>query len=88
MLALRASTPVVITVSACAVLLTMGAAGRLSHSELWLRWLALIVVAALGVLTGHHWARRVSPNSLRQVICGLLVISGLTLVSHALQLNS
>ncbi len=84
---LRASTPIVITVSACAVLLTMGAAGRLSHAELWLRWLTLIVVAAVGVLIGHHGARRVSPELLRKLICALLVISGLTLVAHAPQLR-
>ncbi|HPU20144.1 MAG TPA: sulfite exporter TauE/SafE family protein [Alicycliphilus sp.] len=86
-LALRANTPIVITMSACAVLLTMGAAGRLSHAELWWRWLMLIVLAALGVLLGHHWARRVSAASLRKLICGLLVISGLSLVAHAVQLR-
>lgn len=84
---LRASTPVVITVSACSVLLTMGAAGRLSHGTLWQRWLLLIAVAAIGVLLGHHLARRVSADSLRKLICGLLIASGLTLVSHALQLH-
>lgn len=84
---LRASTPVVITMSACAVLLTMASAGRLSHGELWLRWLILIGIAAAGVLLGHHLARRVSAEMLRKVICGLLLISGLTLVTHALQLH-
>ena len=86
-LALRATTPVVITVGACAVLLTMGAAGRLSQSELWLRWLVLLAVAGVGVVTGHHWARRVSPDVLRKIICALLVVSGLTLVAHAVQLG-
>lgn len=86
-MALRASTPVVITMSAGAVLLTMGVAGRLSHAELWLRWLVLVGVAAAGVLIGHHGARRVPPELLRKLICGLLIISGLTLVAHALQLN-
>ena len=47
----------------------------------------LIVLAALGVLLGHHWARRVSAASLRKLICGLLVISGLSLVAHAVQLR-
>lgn len=86
-MALRASTPVVITVSACAVLLTMGASGRLSHAELWQRWLVLLAVAAVGVLLGHHAARRVSPQVLRKLICALLVVSGLTLVAHALQMT-
>ncbi|MFJ0646826.1 TSUP family transporter, partial [Bordetella bronchiseptica] len=83
--ALRASTPVVITVSACSVLLAMGWAGRLSQPELWTRWLALVGVAAGGVLLGHRWARHVSPAALRKLICGLLVVSGLTLVVHTLQ---
>ena len=47
----------------------------------------LIVLAALGVLLGHHWARRVSAASLRKLICGLLVISRLSLVAHAVQLR-
>lgn len=66
--ALRASTPVVITVSACSVLLAMGWAGRLSQPELWTRWLALVGVAAGGVLLGHRWARHVSPAALRKLI--------------------
>lgn len=86
-LALRASTPVVITASACSVLLTMGVAGRLSHADLWLRWLVLIAVAAAGVVMGHHWARRVPPELLRKLICALLVVSGLTLVTHAIQMH-
>lgn len=85
-MALRASTPVVITVSACAVLLAMGASGRLSHAELWQRWLVLLAVAAAGVVLGHHAAKRVSPEVLRRLICALLVVSGLTLVAHALRL--
>lgn len=80
--ALRASTPLVITVSACSVLLTMGWAGRLSQPELWMRWLGLAGVAVCGVLLGNRWARHVSPAALRKLICGLLVISGLTLVVH------
>lgn len=86
-LALRASTPVVITVSACSVLLTMGTSGRLSHADLWQRWLVLLAVAAVGVVLGHHGARRVSPEVLRKLICALLVISGLTLVAHAVRLH-
>ncbi len=80
---LRASTPVVIAASACAVLLTMGWSGRLSNAELWQRWLGLMAVAAVGVLLGNRLALRVSPQALRRVICGLLVVSGLTLLVHA-----
>lgn len=81
---LRASTPVAIAASACAVLLTMGWSGRLSHLELWQRWLALMGIAVLGVLLGNRLALRVSPVALRKLICGLLMVSGLTLVAHAL----
>lgn len=81
--ALRATTPLVIASSACAVLITMGVSGRLSHAALWDRWLALMVIAATGVCLGNHLARKISPAVLRQVICGLLVISGLMLMAHA-----
>src|SRR5690606_7159519 len=83
--ALRASTPVVIAVSACSVLLAMGWAGRLSQPDLWLSWLGLLGVAALGVLIGNRWARHVPPELLRKIVCGLLVVSGLTLAVHAIQ---
>jgi len=83
--ALRASTPVVIAVSACSVLLAMGWAGRLSQPSLWLSWLGLLGVAALGVLIGNRWARHVPPELLRKIVCGLLVVSGLTLAVHAIQ---
>lgn len=82
--ALRATTPVVIAASACTVLLTMGASGRLSQPELWQRWLLLMGVAVVGVLLGNRLARHVSPGALRRVICGLLVVSGLCLVGQAL----
>lgn len=82
--ALRATTPVVIATSACAVLLTMGASGRLSQPELWQRWLLLMGLAVAGVLLGNRLARLVSPMALRRVICGLLVVSGLCLLAQAL----
>lgn len=82
--ALRATTPVVIATSACAVLITMGVSGRLSQPEIWERWLLLIWLAAAGVLLGNRLARQVSPVALRQLICALLVVSGLSLLAHAL----
>ena len=82
--ALRATTPVVIATSACTVLLTMGASGRLSQPELWQRWCVLLGLAVAGVLLGNRLARCVSPSALRRVICALLVISGLCLVGQAL----
>ncbi|MGY6269282.1 sulfite exporter TauE/SafE family protein [Achromobacter denitrificans] len=82
---LRASTPIVIAVSACSVLLAMGAAGRLSSPEIWQRWLWLLGAATIGVILGNILARRIAPGALRRLICGLLVVSGGTLVMHALQ---
>lgn len=82
-LVLRATTPLVIAVGACAVLLTMGGAGRLSAPELWGRWLVLIGVAFVGVLAGHRVAARLAPGLLHRLVCALLVVSGLTLVAHA-----
>jgi uncharacterized membrane protein YfcA len=83
-LALRATTPLAIAVGACAVLLTMGGAGRLSAPELWQRWLVLIGIAFVGVLVGHRVAARLAPGLLHRLVCALLVVSGLTLVAHAL----
>lgn len=80
---LRASTPVVLAISASAVLLVMGWSGRLSGGELWSRWASLIGVAVVGVLLGNRLVRCVSALTLRKAICGLLVMSGLTLVLHA-----
>lgn len=80
---LRASTPVILVVSASAVLLGMGWAGRLSSGELWSRWSSLMGVALVGVLLGNRLVRSVSVETLRKVICGLLVLSGLSLVSNA-----
>lgn len=80
---LRASTPVAIVLTASAVLVGMGWSGRLSNDELWIRWAFLIGVAGAGVLAGHCLARRVPAASLRRLVCGLLVVSGLTLVLHA-----
>ena len=83
-LVLRASTSAAITVSTCAVLLTMAAAGRLSQPELGWRWLSLISLAIAGVLAGQRLASRASFKGLRKAISLLLVISGLALVRHAL----
>lgn len=80
---LRANTPIAIMLAASAVLLGMGWSGRLSHSELWLRWAGLMGAAVVGVLLGHRLAYRVPAATLRKIVCGLLVVSGLTLVGHA-----
>lgn len=81
---LRASTSAAITVSTCAVLLTMASAGRLSQPELGWRWLLLMPLALAGVLLGQHGAHRLPAERLRKAIALLLVFSGLALVSHAL----
>ncbi|MOA49962.1 hypothetical protein D3C78_1729170 [compost metagenome] len=73
----------ILVVSASAVLLGLGWSRRLSSSELWSRRASLMGVAVVGVLLGNQMARRVSPDTLRKVICALLTVSGLTLVLHA-----
>lgn len=80
---LRASTPVAIALTASAVLLSMGWSGRLTSGELWSRWSVLMGVALVGVLLGHRLARRVPAATLRKIVCGLLVVSGMALVLHA-----
>ena len=62
----------------------MGWEGRLSSDLLWQRWLVLIGVALCGVWLGHRVAHRVPVVRLRQIICGLLVVSGLMLTLRAL----
>ncbi len=82
--ALRATTPLVIAVSACTVLATMGVAGRLNDSTLWQRWLILIGIALFGVAIGHRLAHQIAPQVLKKIICVLLVISGMALVFHSI----
>jgi uncharacterized membrane protein YfcA len=82
---MRASTPMIITVAASTVLAGMGWEGRLSSDLLWQRWLVLIGVALTGVWLGHRVAHHVPVARLRQIICGLLVVSGLMLALRALR---
>ena len=81
----RASIPMIITVAASTVLVGMAWDGRLSNAVLWQRWGMLIGVALLGVWLGHRVAHRVPVARLRQIICGLLVVSGLMLALRAVQ---
>jgi uncharacterized membrane protein YfcA len=82
---LRASTPMVIATAAATVLLVMALDGRLSSGVLWQRWSVLIGVALTGFWLGHRVAHRVPVARLRQIICGLLVVSGLMLALGALR---
>jgi hypothetical protein len=82
---MRASTPLVISVAAATVLLGMAWEGRLSSDWIWQRWTVLIGVALAGVWLGHRLAHRVPVARLRQIICGLLVVSGLMLALGALR---
>ncbi len=81
---MRASIPMIITVAASTVLVGMAWEGRLSHAAVWQRWAMLIGLALAGVWLGHRLAHRVSVVRLRQIICGLLVVSGLMLALRAL----
>ena len=81
----RASIPMIITVAASTVLAGMAWDGRLSQAVIWQRWGMLIGVALLGVWLGHRLAHRVPVLRLRQIVCGLLVVSGLVLALRALK---
>jgi len=83
--AMRASTPMIITVAASTVLGGLAWDGRLSSPELWSRWLVLVMMAMGGIWLGHRLAHRVPVARLRQIICGLLVVSGGMLALNALQ---
>ena len=82
---MRASTPLIIAVAAATVLLGMAWEGRLSSGWIWQRWTVLIGVALAGVWLGHRVAHRVPVARLRQIICALLVVSGLMLALGALR---
>jgi uncharacterized membrane protein YfcA len=82
---LRASTPMVIATAATTVLLVMAWDGRLSSGDLWQRWSVLMGVALAGVWLGHRLAHRVPVARLRQLICALLVVSGVMLALGALR---
>jgi uncharacterized membrane protein YfcA len=82
---MRASTPMIITVAASTVLLGMAWDGRLASGLLWQRWSVLIGVALLGVWLGHRLSHRVPVARLRQIICALLVLSGLLLALGSLR---
>jgi hypothetical protein len=82
---MRASTPMIITLAASTVLAGMGWEGRLSSDLIWQRWLVLIGVALTGVWLGHRVAHHVPVARLRQIICVLLVVSGLMLALRALR---
>jgi hypothetical protein len=82
---MRASTPMIITLAAGTVLVGMAWDGRLSSELLWQRWGVLVGVALTGVWLGHRVAHRVPVARLRQIICGLLVVSGLMLALGALR---
>lgn len=81
--AMRASTPLMISVAATTVLLGMAWEGRLSGEPIWQRWSVLIAAALGGVWLGHRMAHLVSAARLRQIICGLLVLSGVMLALGA-----
>ncbi len=82
---MRASTPMIIAVAAITVLAGMAWEQGLSSAVLWQRWTVLIGLALLGVWLGHRAAHYVSVARLRQIICALLVLSGLTLALGALR---
>lgn len=81
--AMRASTPLVISVAAATVLLGMAWEGRLSGDLIWQRWGLLICAALGGVWLGHRMAHRVPARVLRQAISALLVVSGVSLALGA-----
>ena len=81
---MRASIPMIITVAASTVLAGMAWEGRLSSPVIWQRWTVLIGLALAGVWLGHRAAHRVPVARLRQIICGLLVVSGCMLALKAL----
>lgn len=82
-LAMRASTPALMTVVAVGVLVLLAVDGRLGAGLLWQRLMWLLPVAVVSVLAGHVLAARLPVASLRRAIAGLLMLSGLMLLVNA-----
>ena len=82
--AMRATTPALAVVAVLAVLVMMALNGRLSNPLIWQRLLVLLPIAIAGVLAGHALAHRVPTQTLRRVICALLIVSGVMLMLNAL----
>lgn len=82
-LAMRASTPALMTVVAAGVLALMAAEGRLAAAELWQRLMWLLPAGVVAVVAGHAVAGRLPVPLLRRAIAGLLMLSGLMLLINA-----
>jgi len=78
--AVRATTPVTMTVCAATALVVMTFGGGLSGQHAWERWALLLLVAATGVVIGNRVARHVSVLALKRAVCSMLVLSGVALV--------
>lgn len=76
---LRASIPVVVVMVVLSALTGLASNGRLSSTSLWQTWSFLLLAALGGVWLGHTLSRFVPATRLRQIICALLIWSGLAL---------
>ena len=82
--AVRATTPVTIVLAALIALTVMAFNRTLSDSHMWGRWMLFLPLAGLAVLAGNRVARHLPAGLLRQLICALLVLSGVALAWQAL----
>jgi uncharacterized protein len=80
---LRATLPMTIAIVALLAIAASAIDGQMRQILLWSAYLVLLPVALLGVVLGHIIAKRVPTESLRRVIFGMLVLSGITLAGRS-----
>ena len=80
----RATISCIILMSALVRLVTFGSTGLLQQPGLFLHWLWLLPVCALGVFAGSKLRARLPPARLRQGLFLLLALSGAGVIARAL----
>ncbi len=81
---LRATVPVVMLLAGSIAIATLWGSGQVNPSSVLPRWLAGLPLAVLGVIIGNRLAARIPPVLMKRLLAGLLAISGLSLIRHAL----
>lgn len=81
--AFRATTVSIILMSGLIRLVTFGATGLLQQPRLWLGWVSLLPVCALGVFVGSRLHSKLPPQRVRKAMFALLAVSGASVIVRA-----
>jgi len=80
----RATTSTVISISAFSRAAVYVVSGLLLHAAIWTGVLLLAPFAWLGLRTGHRIHTGLTQTQMRRVVGGIIVLTGLSLLIHAL----